>query len=229
MILTAAEVCNLARVELQDSTKEFWTDQELLDYLNEARDALCTAVPRIYETTEVVTLVEGVRQTLPNNSKRLMNVQENVTADSRRFCTPINRELLTRLRPSWRGEDASDEILHYVYVESEPTVYEVYPPAMAGTQVRISYSRPPTKMVLDAGALPTTQLTQEAELARALAQYVVHKGFAKEADQSPDAGQRSQAALAMFIQMIGAEGSGKRDSSPNTTAIAGKPTEATNR
>lgn len=230
MILTAADVCNLARTELQDASKKFWSDQELLDYLNDGRDAMYMAAPRVYEFTEVVTLAEGSRQTLPNNSKRLMNLQENVTADSKRFCTPINRELLTRLRPGWRGEDASDEILHYVYVESEPTVYEVYPPAMAGTQVRMSYAKPPAKLVLGVGdALPTTSLTEEAELARALIQYVLAKAFTKQSDTSPDAGQRAQAAMAMFTTMIGAEESGKRDSSPNTTAIAGKATEATNR
>jgi hypothetical protein len=229
MNLTAAEVCNLARIEVQDSTKEFWTDQELLDYLNEGRDTLYMAVPRVYEVAETATLVEGARQTLPNASKRLFGLIENLTAESRRLITPINRETLTRLRPSWRGEDPSDEILHFSYVETEPTVYETYPPAMAGTQVRISYARPPTKLALVEAALPTTALTSEAELARALVQYVVGKAFAKQSDTSPDAGQRSQAAFGMFMQMIGAEDAGKRDSSPNTLAIAGKPTEATNR
>lgn len=229
MILTAADACNLARVELQDSTKEFWTDQELLDYLNEGRDVLYMAVPRIYEATETFTLAEGARQALPNASKRLFGLIENLTADSKRLITPMNRETLTRLRPSWRAEDASDEILHFSYVETEPTVYEVYPPAMEGTQVRASYAKPPSRLVLDEDALPATPLTVEAELARALVQYVVGKGFAKQSDTSPDAGQRSQAAFAMFTQMIGAEDAGKRDSSPNTLAIAGKPTEATNR
>lgn len=230
MIRTAADVCNLARVDLGDSTKEFWTDPELLDYLNEGRNALYLAVPRIYEITETVTLVEGARQTLPNASKRLFGLIENVTAQSKRLITPINRETLTRLRPGWRGEDASDEILHFSYVETEPTVYETYPPAMAGTEVRISYAKPPAKLAMTvAPALPTTPLTEEAELADALIHYVLFKAFAKQSDTSPDAGQRSQAALQMFTTMVSAEDASKMNSSPNTLAIAGKPTEATNR
>lgn len=229
MNLTIADVASLARVELQDAAKDYWTDQELLDYVNEARDVLYMAVPRVYEITETFTLVEGARQTLPNGSKRLFNLLENMTADSKRFITPMNRELITRLRPGWRAEDSSDEILHFAYVETEPTVYEVYPPAIVGTQVKGSYAKPPVKAVLDGGNLPTTALTNEGELARALVQYVVGKAFAKQSDTSPDAGQRSQAAMGLFMQMVGAEDAGKRDSSPNTTAIAGKPTETTNR
>ena len=76
MNLTIADVANLARVELQDAAKDYWTDQELLDYVNEARDVLYMAVPRIYEITETFTLVEGSRQTLPNSSKRLFNLLE---------------------------------------------------------------------------------------------------------------------------------------------------------
>jgi hypothetical protein len=230
MNLTVKEVVDLARVELADSTKLYWTDQELLDYLNEGRDAILVGIPRIYETTEIVTLLEGPRQSLPNASQRLFNVQENITADSRRFVTPTNRETLSRVRPGWRGEDASDEIFHYVYVETEPTIYEVYPPAMAGTQVRISYAKPPVKLTISTDYTPgTTILTAERELARALVHFVVGKAFAKQSDTSPDAGQRSQQAMGMFTALVQAEDAGKRDSSHNTTAIGGKPTEATNR
>lgn len=229
MILTAADACNEARVRLGDGAKKFWTDAELLDYLNTARDALSLALPRIYETTETITLAEGARQTLPNGSKRLFGLIENMTAESRRIITPINRETLSRVRPAWRSEDASDEILHFSYVETEPTVYEVFPPAMAGTQVRMSYSRPPSKLLMDGGSLPATALAAESEMARALQEYIVGLAYAKQSDTSPDAGQRSQAAFAMFSQFIQAEEVGKRDSSPNTLAIAGKPTEATNR
>lgn len=228
MIRTVKEIADLARVELQDASKKFWTDADLVEYMNGGRQLLYLGVPRLYETTEVVTLVEGARQTLPNASRRLMGLLENVTADSRRVITPIKRELLSRIRPAWRAEDPSDEILHFDYTETEPTVYETYPPAMAGTQVRMSYAKPPVKLVAgDYAAM--TPLTAEADMAESLIHWLVHRAFAKGSDTSPDAGARSAAALQTFQAMIQAEESGKVDSSPNTLAIAGKPTEATNR
>lgn len=228
MIRTVKEIVDLARTELQDSPKKFWTDAELVEYMNGGRQAMYLGVPRLYEVTEPMTLAEGTRQVLPNAARRLFGLIENLTADSRRVITPINRELLSRIRPSWRAEDPGDEILHFDYTETEPTVFETYPPAIAGTQVRISYAKPPVKLVAGDYAAETP-LTAEADMGEALIHWVVHRAFAKQSDTSPDAGQRSAAALQTFTAMIGAEGSGKMDSSPNTLAISGKPTEATNR
>lgn len=228
MIRTVKEIVDLARVDLQDAPKEYWSDTDLVEYMNGGRQMLYIGLPRLYETTEPMTLVEGTRQTLPSGSNRLIGLLENLTADSRRVITPIKRELLSRIRPSWRAEDPSDEILHYDYTETEPFVFETYPPAMAGTQVRISYAKPPTKLVL-ADYTNATPLTAEAHMAEALVHWVVHRAFAKGSDTSPDNGERSAAALQMFQAMIQAEEIGKRDSSPNTLAIGGKPTEATNR
>lgn len=228
MILTVKQVVDLARVDQQDGEKAFWTDAELVDHINDGRDVLYLGIPRLYETTEIVALAAGVRQTLPNASRRLFGLLENITADSRRVVTPANRELMARIRPAWRAEDESDEILHFVYVETEPTIYEVYPPAIAGTQVRISYARPPARLPASAYT-DETPLTQEAEMGRALVHYVLHRAYFKQSDTNAQAAQRSQAALATFQGFIQAEEIGKRDSSPNTLAIAGKPTEATNR
>jgi len=228
MIRTVKEIVDLARVELQDSTKKYWTDAELTEYMNGGRQALYLGVPRLYEVTETMTLVEGTRQTLPNSSRRLLGLLDNVTAESKRAITPIKRELLSRIRPSWRAEDPSDEILHYDYTETEPTVFDTYPPAMAGTQIRISYAKPPVKLVSGDYAAETP-LTAEADMGESLIHWVVHRAFAKQSDTSPDAGQRSATALQTFTGMIQAEQTGKTDSSPNTLAIAGKPTEATNR
>jgi hypothetical protein len=228
MIRTVKEIVDLARVELQDAPKKFYSDAELVEYMNGGRQLMYVGVPRLYEVTEVMALSEGSRQTVPNASRRLIGLIENVTADSRRVITPIKRDLLSRIRPSWRAEDPSDEILHFDYTETEPTVFETYPPAMAGTQVRISYAKPPVKL-LAADYTAETPLTAEADMGEALIHWVVHRAFAKQSDTSPDAGQRSAAALQAFNTMIGAEATGKMDSSPNTLAIAGKPTEATNR
>lgn len=228
MIHTAAQICNDARALLLDADKAYWSDQELLDYLNNGRDMLYLGLPRLYQVTEQQTLVAGTLQTVPGASRFLFGLLRNVSADGSRSITPINRELLMRIRPGWRGEDQSDEILHYVYVETEPTVFETYPPAVAGTTVMTSYALPPARLALSGGALPATVLA-EGEMARALQHYVLHMAYMKQSDASPDAGQRAGAELEKFQAFIQAEEVGKRDSSPNTLAIGAKPTEATNR
>lgn len=226
MIITIKQAIDQARVQLADASKRYWSDADLLDYANQGRSLIYKFAPKVYETTEAVTLVEGSRQTLPNDSSLMFRPIENVSALSQRAITAVDGELLARARPRWRSEAPADEIVHVLYRESEPKVYETYPPAAAGTVIRISYARPPEP--LDAGDLSgdSVELTAEGELGEALIDYIISRGFGKQADTSPDAGQMSGDYLKLFLTKVGTDDAIKMAKGVNATTRGTRPANA---
>lgn len=216
--MTVLEVVTEVRAQLQDASKRYWSDAELVDYLVDGRMALYSIKPEVYETTEEVTLVAGPMQTLPNGSDVLFRPLHNVTAVSQREITTVDGQLLARARPRWRSQAEADEIVHVLYRDTEPKVYEVYPPAKAGTKIKLSYAKPPEQLDTDDLVGTSPALTAEGDLAWALIAYCLHRAFAKQADTSPDAGQMSGHYLQLFTMRVGGETQGKATGSTNATA-----------
>ncbi|MGE0797306.1 MAG: DUF6682 family protein [Lautropia sp.] len=223
-MISLVEIVRQVRVALFDQLARYWTDQEIIDGLNSGRVTLYAMKPRTYEVTEVVTLVAGYRQTLPNDSSYLFRPIENVTASSKRGITIATLELVTRGRPRWRTESQSNEIMHVMYVDSSPKEYEVYPPAREGTQIRISYAKMPAAIQLaDIEASEPVLLAAELEQADPLIDWTVHRCLLKESDSSPQAAARSAQYLQLAISKFTGESSGKAKSNPNTTPIGNAP------
>lgn len=208
------------RAKLLDSKKRYWTDAELIGYLNDGRTMLYTAKPQSYEVTEAVTLEPGAMQTVPQSSRFLFGIHYNVTARSRRNITPQSREMMGRVRPRWRSESPSDEIVHYVYDEREPAIFEVYPPARDGVKVMMTYARPPEPYSL-ASYLALNLNQAETDYASALLDWMLYRAWEKGSDASPDQGQRARMAMESAMAKIGLQTDALAKVSPNTTAVGG--------
>lgn len=217
-MLTVKNYAERVRNQIQDASKRYWSDQDLVDYLNDGRNLLYSLSPKVYETTADVTLVDGTRQSLPDASNVFLRAIANVSAISQRAISTVDGELLARGRPRWRTEAARDEIVHVMYRDTEPRVYEVYPPAAAGTVIKISYAKPPAAYVLADLTDPSPTLSAEADLGEALVDYGLHRAFGKQADTSPDAGQMSGDYLKLFLTKVGTEEAAKMAKSTNATA-----------
>lgn len=220
MLATAADIVWAARSQLQDARKAYWSDDELRGYVNSGRTVLFSVKPGIYEATEAVTLVQGFRQGLPNGSNLLFRPLDNLSNIGQRAITTIDGQLLARSRPRWRTMEPTDEIVHVMYDIASPKVYECYPPAKAGTQIRISYAKPPVG--IEASAMATV-LEPEGVHADALVDYCLHRAFAKQSDTSPDAGQMSGDYLKIFMNKITGEEQSQSNRSTNATTRGMRP------
>lgn len=216
---TIGVIVNQARDLLQDKSKRYWSDGELVDYANAGRSLWFSLNPTIYETTVDFTCAAGARQTLPENSNAFFWALYNVSAISRRAITPVDAELLARARPRWRSEAQSDEIVHVMYKDSDPRHFDVYPPASDGTVIKISYAKPPVHFTIADLTLDTKTLDAEGDAAPALVDYIVHRALTKQADTSPDAGQMSGDYLKLFMTKIGAEDQSKAARLVNATSL----------
>lgn len=188
--MKASDVITRAQDILQDAGADYWSADELLRWLNDGRLDAYKLRPDLYESTEEVTLAEGVRQELPGNSQWLFEVVRNVTALKQRHISVVEAGALARVRPNWRSQPKTTEILHYMYDERDPAHFDIYPPARAAVKVEISYAKVPVALADD-----TVELVQEGVYATALVDYVLYRAFLKEADTVPAFHQRAMQHL----------------------------------
>ena len=172
MIYTAGNIITRARYVLMEANAKAWTDPELLAWFNDGRSVMYVVRPDLFESEVDFTCAAGHRQTLPDGSKRLFEVDSNVSHKNRRQITLTGDEVLARFRPNWRSGKQSAEIVHYLYDEADGSQFEVYPPALAGTQIRLSYAKPPT-VITDLN----TTLADEGDIGVAYIDFVLHRAF----------------------------------------------------
>lgn len=219
--MKVSEVLDRVSYILQDDSKTYWSQVELMRWLNDGRSDACKLRPDLYESTETLPLVAGFRQTLPNNSRQLFDVTRNVSSAKMRQITLIDDKALARVRPNWRSGTPSAEIQHYLYDPRRAEQFDIFPPASAGVTVEISYAKPPTPIA--DGAL-TTDLVEEGEFASALVDYVCYRAFLKESDTNPQSGQRASNHLQLFTQTLQAELQSKAMTSPEANRQTEKAT-----
>ena len=179
----ASVILEKASVTLKDPDFVRWTKDELLDWVSEAQVAIAR-VPGAYSVTTVLPLVEGTRQTLPDDAWGLITVLRNCEEDGYPL-TPIRlvtRELLDASLPWWHTEAGKPLVETYVYDERDPHHFYVYPPNDGEGHCELTYQGIPapvtsedTELVLDNSYLP------------AILSYVLFRAFSKDSDYAPGA------------------------------------------
>ena len=177
MALTAAAIISRAARQLVDPGYIRWSQEELLDYLNDGRLETTTVRPDLYSLYATVSLVEGTRQAVPADGARLLDLIRNTNGTAVRV---IEREWLDAARPGWQTDTAASAISQFCYDERDPRAFYVYPPALAGIQVDLLYTRLPDPVTVD--DMDEVQLTQEGAYAPALVDYVVYRALAKDSE-----------------------------------------------
>lgn len=196
--MKVSEIINRARYVLQDAGADYWSQNELNDWIMDARLDAYKLRPDIYEQTEVMELAVGSRQSLPGGSRWLFDVIRNDSSPDKRHVTLVSSRDLARIRPNWRSLRGTNEIEHFLYDQRDPAHFEVYPPAGNNVSVLLSYAKLPAAL-----AGQEDDLQPEGEYATAIIEYLLYRAFSKEADTVPAFHARAMQHLQMFRQILG--------------------------
>lgn len=182
----AQDVITRASDLLFDQGNVRWPVDELIRWINDAQREIIGYRPDLGATTEMVSLQAGAKQDLkgsPTSAIRIIEVTRNANGDAIRI---TQMENLTAYNPGWASAPQSGTIKNYMFNEATPTVFWVYPPATAGTQVEVSYLKMPTAIVNagDTLSIPDTFFNPVLD-------YVLFRAMSKDAE----AGSLSQRAL----------------------------------
>lgn len=200
---------------LQDVAGVRWDESELLDWFNDARRELAVAKPAEFAVRLPVALTEGTLQVLPAGAFQLLRVDCNLLSvtprQPGRALSIVDRRVMNAMHPRWQENEAfpfAAQAKHYVYDDSEPGTFHVFPGNDGTGAVEVSVAVLPT----DAGS-PAENIGVRDIYANALLDYVLYRAFAKDNDH-PGNAERSGAHYAAFVSAVGTKSMTEGNSNP---------------
>lgn len=172
--VTAAEILSTARSTLLDAAATAWSQQDLLDYLNQAFRASSGAKPDFYVVKDNVELTEGPEQSLPTGGVQVLDILEN--AYSGQVVTLVDRELIDETNRFWPVTDRGRDAQHYAVDPRDPARFTVMPPNDGTGEVRALYGALHPTIAL--GDIDDALLVSD-KFQPALISYVLHRAYAK--------------------------------------------------
>jgi hypothetical protein len=221
MPISAQSILAQVARDLNDETSVRWTTRDLVAYFNDGQRDILTHRPDARNVSVALTLVAGVKQALPSNGEKLIDVTHNDTG-AKTAITPVDRRMLDSQVRGWRGLPGQVEILHYCYDELEPKAFDVYPPAaITGARVAIEYAA--TAQDIPTPALGTTTATITGDLglsdlfANAIRNYVMFRAYSKQTEYTANP-NLAVAFYTAYTNDLGVEARGTTAISPNNGA-----------
>ncbi|KGH29228.1 DUF6682 family protein [Comamonas thiooxydans] len=206
MPIAAKDVIQRGVVTTQDTTSIRWPVGEWVRYLNDGQREIMLHRPDAFNKSAVIDCVAGTKQALPADGAKLIDVQRNSTAASKRAVRICSREILDAQMPNWHNIAGAAEIVHFMYDPREPKAFWVYPPATVAAKLEINYSATPTDIAEPEAGSDYTAVAGNLSVAdiyaNSLLDYMLYRVYLKDADYAGN-GARAQAHYAAFATALG--------------------------
>lgn len=176
----AVDLINRVAVTLQDPTFVRWTQQELLNYLNDAQRQVVLFRPDARAVNHTLTCAAAAKQSLPADALRLVNVIRNKDG---RAITKIDRNILDVQLPTWfETAIGADGVKHYVYDAADPKVFYVFPKPTTSNQIELVYSAAPVDIVVVNFSTDTQVIGVDDIYANAIMDYMMYRAYQKDSE-----------------------------------------------
>jgi hypothetical protein len=223
MAVTVQSVVDRVQTTLQDTTGVRWpVVGELVLWINDAQREVALLKPDASAKNETITLATGTKQSIPTAGNRLLRAVRNMSAASggtgKRAVRLVSREVLDAQTPDWHDPTVSGDaahtaiIKHYIYDESNPRNFYVYPGVSGSSYLEIVYSANPST-VTQSGNLDVPDL-----YANAIMNYVLYMAYMKDAEYAGNS-QRAASHFQIFTAAVTGKGQIDAMTSPNLEAV----------
>jgi hypothetical protein len=219
MATTVQSVIDRVQTVLQDTTGVRWpVVAELVLWINDAQREIALLKPDASAINETITLAAGTKQDIPSAGNRLLKVVRNMSAASngtgKRAVRLVDAEVLNGQTPDWHDPTVSgdaahtDVVKHYIYEESNPRNFYVYPGVSGNAYLEIVYSSNPTA-VAQADNLSIPDI-----FANAVLNYVLYMAYMKDAEYAGNQ-QRASSHFQIFTTSVTGKGQIDAVTNPN--------------
>jgi len=191
---------------------------ELVLWINDAQREIALLKPDASAINETITLAAGTKQDIPSAGNRLLKVVRNMSAASngtgKRAVRLVDAEVLNGQTPDWHDPTVSgdaahtDVVKHYIYEESNPRNFYVYPGVSGNAYLEIVYSSNPTA-VAQADNLSIPDI-----FANAVLNYVLYMAYMKDAEYAGNQ-QRASSHFQIFTASVTGKGQIDAVTNPN--------------
>ena len=155
----AVDLINRAEEILQDNTNVRWSQQTLLNYLNDGQREVVLFRPDANPVNASFTLAaNAAKQTLPSAALRLLSIYKNASPTTKPI-TNIERRVLDDQIEDWYGTTGTN-VEHYVYDPMDPKIFYVYPHTTSSSAtISIVYSSAPGDITISNFTSDTTVIS----------------------------------------------------------------------
>ena len=206
MSVPVQAVIDRVQISLQDTTGIRWpVVSELVLWVNDAQRAIVLLKPDAGAINTTIALVAGTKQAIPSEGNRLLRAVRNMSSATDgtggRSVRQVERDVLDSMTPDWHDPSISGDaahsatVKHYIYDDSNPRNFYVYPGVKGTSHLEIIYSGNPAVVALaDNIAIPDIW-------ANAILSYVLYMAYQKDSEH---AGNRSRASdqYQLFISSV---------------------------
>jgi hypothetical protein len=188
-----------------------WTDAELIRWINDSRLAIITRKPSACAKIATIPLVQGTQQSIPADGVQFLdgicNMGTSGTAPGRTL-RRTDRQNIDDDDLYWHKATPKAEISQFTFDDRTPKDFFVWPPAVTGTQIKISYAAIPTAVT----AL-TDSLDLGLEYMDAVVNYIAYRAKSKDS-QYANAGEAAS-FYGLFGESLGLQAQTSSAASPN--------------
>lgn len=206
MTVSVQSVVDRVQTVLQDTTGIRWpVVAELVLWVNDAQREIALLKPDASAVNTTITLATGTKQVIPSDGNRLLKVVRNMSAASggtgKRAVRLVDSEVLNSQTPNWHDPTVSGDAAHtnvakhYMYEESNPRNFYVYPGVAGSAYLEIVYSaNPPTVTQSDNLSIPDI-------FANAVMNYVMYMAYMKDAEYAGNQ-ERASSHYNLFLTSV---------------------------
>lgn len=204
---------------LQDTTNVRWSQQTLLNYLNDAQREVVLFRPDANPINETFTLTaNSAKQTLPSSALRLISIYKNTNPTTKPI-TNIERRVLDDQIEDWHGTTGTN-VEHYAYDPLDPKVFYVYPGTTASdATIDIVYSSSPTDITIANFTTTATTISLDDVYANSILDYMLYRAYQKDTEYAGDM-NKSGVYMQLFQQSLGIKNQVDAGSTPKPSTPA---------
>lgn len=180
-------------------------DEEWLGWLTDGVREVCVIRPSAYAPTASIQLVRGSMQSIPGDGVLFIDYIRSMGVAGLAAGPAARRVLRHRLdasNPGWHSAAPTAAAQHYVFDESAPKTFYVYPPSDGTTQAEIRYAAIPPVISSLFAVIPVDDI-----YAAPLIDYLMYRAYMKDTEYAGNA-ERSLIHRKAFENTMGLKVSG---------------------
>lgn len=179
-LVTSNSILLRVNTLLNDTGFARWPKEELLDYLNDAQNAVVIRRPDAYTVdVDAFACVAGTKQTLPSDALRLIDIPQNTLG--RAIKGPYKKSVLDDNYPTWYSGKTATEAELFLYDERNPKTFRLYPGVAADTEINVVYSKAPPPITIEQNDLQQV-ISLDDIYVNALIEWVMYRCYMKDAE-----------------------------------------------
>ncbi|RLM26502.1 hypothetical protein BIY29_05435 [Brenneria alni] len=195
---TINDIIGRANTLLMDSLWLRWPKSELLDYFNDAINAVIIMRPDAGSSIEIFDCAPGTRQQIPDGAIRLLEITRVIGG---RAIQPFPRDALDYQYPDWHS--MTGPIERYCYDEQTPQTFFVFPGALAGVQLEVNVARlPAPASISDLGPINVREFPIDDLYVNPVLEWIIFRAFSKDSENGNNAAFASQ-HYQTFVDLLG--------------------------